>query len=333
MNFLFGLFIIFISFSSFSNQEVSETKNPKTKKEIYQTLMKDLSSIGEFLEKKPNKEQILINKITNLLSWNKSSNGETIQLSSGVFAMLAPEKTYITDSFEKKNYEKIFDSDSFGTAFYYKNYVVTNYHMCRGLNTIIRDYQNNIYAVKVLSFDIKKDICVLSAPKGIKKQRNFYTYKTNGDPIYENKRSFDLKDKISSINKKNEKSKNDLSILKELNEELSSEERTYAQISGAYGEFFIYKIEKDTTKDDWSKDNSYLAYGSKCKGGVSGSPVTSKKGIIGLFWGAESTDAFNSRTNSFSFKRKPALLEKNPICYFIDISEVDKIIDDFESKK
>lgn len=316
------LFLIIMFFSLLTN---ANNKN----KEVYKSIMMGLSSIGENLEKQENKEQILISKITSLLSWNESANDEKIILSSGVFAMLALEKKNLKDPFEIKNYTDIFSTDSNGSSFLYKDYIVTNYHMCRGLNTLIRDYKNNVYAVKVLSYNIKQDICILMAPEKVKDQRNFKDFKIKKDLVLEQKEFFKLKDQLVEIEKKSKKSRIDMFNIEKIKLLLNKNENqtNQAQISGAYGEFPIYKIEKDLTIDEWSKKNAYMAYGSKCKGGVSGSPVVSTNGIIGLFWGAEDSRSFYKRVKQI---RNPSAVENNPLCYFIDIKEVDLLIQTYE---
>lgn len=307
----------------------AKSKNDET----YKNIMKDLDQIGE----KPdnldlyNPQLDLINKITNLLSWTYSgSTQESIELTPGIFTMLAPRKTKTAEGFEKEAYGSIFQNDSFGSAFLYKDYIVTNFHMCRGLNTLIRDYKNNIYGVKVLKYDIKQDVCILKAPEGVKGQRNFADFKMPINKVAEEIRLLRIDNRIMNIKSKATLSDKDKSTIVSLQKEKLSEERDYGYIAGAYGQFYIYNISEDTATDKWKKNHAYQAYGEKCKGGVSGSPVTSKKGLIGLFWGAEESGSIAERVSHLS-KRSPSFdVQKNPTCYFVSVNEIDRMISEYE---
>ena len=322
----------FIVFALLLTSTVCFAEN-KENATYYKNIMQDLDKVGETstLQSPKDQEQLLVERVTSLLSWNRSAiKKEDIHLSSGVFTMLAPRKLAITDPFEK-NYTGSFSTDQFGSAFLYKDYIITNYHMCRGLNTLIRDYKNNIYAVKVLSFNVKQDVCVLKAPEAVKNQRNFATFKMPLNQISEEVRSLRLSNKIMKIKENAQLSDAQKEEIAILEKEKQSEARDYGYISGAYGEFYIYNIGKDNSPPDtWSKENSMMAYGTKCKGGVSGSPVSSSQGLIGLFWGAEEPGAVANRLQRVS-TRSPAFdIVKNPTCYFVDVSEIDKVINQYE---
>lgn len=303
--------------------------------EVYKTIMKDLDQIGEKNDSTPNRDEfILIQRITELLSWNySSSTKENIELTSGIFAMLAPRKNNLQEGFEEDNYKSIFSSDNYGSAFLYKDYIVTNYHMCRGLNTIIRDFNNNIYGVKVLKFDIKQDVCILKAPSKVQDQRNFATYTMPLNPVSEEIHKLRIENKILKIKSKNYLSDRDKNELFSLEKEKKSDERDYGFISGAYGEFYIYNITEDNTKDDWTKNFAYKAFGEKCKGGVSGSPVSSKKGLVGLFWGAEQEESRTQRIRKLSERSPSYNVEKNPTCFFVSVSEIDRLISEYEKEQ
>jgi len=332
-----SLLINSVSFADFKDKSYKISTSYENKnEEVYKTIMKDLDQIGEKNDSDSlNRDEIiLIQRITELLSWNYSdSSKEEIKLTSGIFAMLAPQKRNIQENFEKDNYKSIFSSDSYGSAFLYKNYIVTNYHMCRGLNTIIRDFNNNIYGVKVLKFDMEQDICLLKAPSKVQKQRNFETYTMPLNPVSEEIHKLRIENQILKIKSKiflSERDKNDLFSLEK---EKKSDERDYGFISGAYGEFYIYNITEDNIKDDWTKNFAYKAFGEKCKSGVSGSPVSSKKGLVGLFWGAEQDKSRTKRVRKLS-KRSPSYnVEKNPTCFFVSVSEINRLISEYEKEQ
>lgn len=328
---------LFLTISSISRAE--HTFLYKKISESLKTLnIEDGEIIGEesFSKKEKDKRDLLQERITSLLSWTYSPvSKEDIILSSGVFAMIAPKKTKLTDSFEKEVYSELFSSDSYGSSFLYKDYIITNYHMCRGLNTIIRDYTNKLYSVKVLIYDIKQDICILKAPEGVKNQRNFASFKMPLNNRLEEERKLRYDIKISNLKNKKYLSNLDKQNIIILENEKKSDNRDYAYISGAYGEFYIYKISNDTTKDIFSKKNGFTAYGEKCKSGVSGSPVISKNGLIGLFWGAETEPSKNERLSEKRYisSLKNQQIEKNPLCYFVDKSEIDLLISKYEKLK
>lgn len=301
--------------------------------QVYKTLIKDLEyAVGE-KSNEPNDQLVLIDRITTMASYRKemSEDNQAI-ITEGNFLMLAPKKSELT-SFDKKHYSDFFNKDSFGSAFLYKNYIITNYHMCRGLNTLIKDYRDKIYAVKVLKWDDKQDICILQAPKSVMSQRNFSTYKAPVDLVENEKRDLRIKIKIEKLLSKKYTSTTDARELDNLRKELGSENNSYATVYSIWGEFKINKIEKDVVDDEWSKKNSYQAFGSKCKSGISGGAVANHNGLLGYSWAAETPSSMIKRVKEMDDRKPSAQLEeeKQPICYFIDTKEIDRVIGEYES--
>lgn len=300
------------------DQKRLEQKPQLSKSKLYEDLIKKLDKIGEPDEDSFISEKLIfIERVTDLLDWEVSkSTKQKIIINSGIFLVLAPQKKNISDKKEIK-YVDFFKKDSYGTGFLYKKYIITNFHVCRGLNTIVRDFENNVYGVKLLKFDIDQDICIYEAPKEIENQRNFASVKMEKQPkeeaYFEIKKDFE-----KNIFKKDEEKK----LFKISNEQKDN----YAKIAGVYGEDFIYKIEKDKVEDDWSKKNSFTAFGKLCLPGMSGSVIFGVNGFSGLFWGSETEEALKIR-----LRRKPASeYEKNPSCYFVGSEEINNLIESYE---
>jgi len=312
------------------DQSVFEKKPDINKGRLYDSIIQKMDQIGEIdEEEKLGDKLIFIERVTSLLSWKSKEHG--LKLDSGNFLILAPKKKNLSKGIEEDSYKDFFKSDHYATGFLYKKYIITNYHVCRGLNTIVRDYENNIYGVKVLAFDIKQDICVYEAPREVMNQRNFENHKMELDKTEEAYRIEKIEYEKLSLKENFSMPKKVLqSRLKELEEKLKSSKRDYAKISGIYGEDYIFKIKPDSLKDEWSKKMSFEAFGPKCLSGMSGSPIFNHEGLLGIFWGAETDYSFESRKNS---KRAVAFKENYPVCYFIDKSEIDRIIDSIGSEK
>ena len=342
---IFILLMTSVSYGESVNRD--SLKNPSSK-EIYESLTKDVGPIGEedgLTEKA--KVNRMMDWVTNLLSWNYSASSDNkVFLTSGIFAVLNPPKLKVSK--EEGIYKDFFSREGYGTGFLYKNYIVTNYHVCRGMNVLIRDVNDKVYGVKVLTYDLKQDICILKAPEGVLDQVNFNNIKMALDPIEEEKQILRL---AFAIDK--EKDENKKQLLKDKRELLKKElkyshklsngqdrslandkeeavevvnefsARNYGRIMGVFGTSFIYGISKDLTKDQWSKDESFTAFGNKCVMGMSGSPVISPNGLRGLFWGAEMAASVKMRT---SLKKISNPHEKLPSCYFLDKSEIDRVI-------
>lgn len=272
----------------------------ETTSEVFQ---KGLEEIDKRITEKQENDQLNaeMQAISELKNYKKAN------LSPGVFLVYNPIKnSFSAEEISKMKYPKALDlfkvtfpKMSFATGFLYKDYIVTNYHACRGQNTIIRDYEGEIFSVKMLIYDPNQDICILKSDKIHKKSYpNFANIKIK--PIIKEEKKQNIHREIASkLYEKEPSEKN----------KLEKEKTFYASIFSMWGEFVLTNIREDLKKDDeWVKEKAYIARGDKCKGGISGSPVVGTKGLIGIAWGA---------IESGQVERE---------CFFIDKSEIDRVI-------
>ena len=227
-----------------------------------------------------NSEQQLIATIQSKMNFN-------VELENGTFLVYIPARESF-DSNEiklfgnnkeiKKSFTDIFSRSSYGTGFLYKNYVVTNYHVCRGRNVLLKDYNEKILHAKVLGYNIIQDICVLS----IKNYKNYddFSVKKITASSFENDRSF------ASTNTKS------LTIK--------------AKVYSMWGEFSIFNIKKDFAEDVYSKTNGMtgINFENRCIGGISGSPVVGVDGLKGIMWGSDTDDNPTPNKNCFFLKKE-----------------------------
>lgn len=239
-------------------------------------------------------EQDLINKIQNT---SYLAHGETLE--NGVFLVHAPKKEAFSEKEKElffdnkellKEYQRRFKEVGSATAFRYKNYVVTNYHACRGHDVLLKDYTDKIVYAKVLGYNLIQDVCILSI-NNISKYQDFSAKK---------------------LEKLIESSKREVASNK-----VSPFVNTTASVFSMRGNFDVKNISKDNQKDTYTKINAFVSYNNKreCISGTSGSPVISQSGLIGIIWGASDSE------NPF---------EKKTACFFLDKMEIDKVISKIE---
>lgn len=237
-----------------------------------------------------------------------------------VFAQKAQPDNYI--------YAKNFSADSMGTGFIYKDYIVTNYHLCRGKDTIVKDKNGNYYTAKYLIHDSKQDICLMSKAEGLKNYKDFSTAKGPFNVFEEEKiktfYSLDSKFYQELAEKDPVKGQKEL---EKLNQQISKHPRNYATVYSIFGDFTLSLIAVDNQKDEWTKKNGFVGRGELCKGGISGSAVVAPSGLLGIAWGAPKN---SSSTGEDAEKRilsslKPKALDYPP-CFFIGKQEIEDII-------
>jgi hypothetical protein len=312
-----------------SSEVVEQTK------EVYKTISQELGQIGDTSsrDKVIGTNDLLIQRVTTLMAYKRSDTTQVdVVVPDGVFLMLAPKKevfhrTEADNQFDETTKDSfkhhLFDNDNHGSAFLYNDYIVTNYHMCRGLNTLVRDHYNKIYAVKVLKWNERQDLCILQAPKEVKDQRNFALAKSNFDEMEEEKRTLKLQIEIEKIKHNFLFTNEDKEKIIELKKEIKDpkQPRSYGKVFSMWGEFKVTNITPDNMADKWKKTNGLQATASKCLPGISGGVVTSPQGILGYAWGATAND-----------DRSPASVKDSNVCYFINISQIKELISDYEKE-
>lgn len=274
---------------------------------------KGLKQIESMIDKKKTEENE--NSEMRAISYLKFKHKD-VKLSPGIFLVYNPIKKEFSEKesslFKNKEafdyLKNTFVRESVGTGFLYKNYIVTNYHVCRGQDTLIKDYNGEIFSVKVLGYDPNQDICILESDKiSPETYPNFAKIKIT--PIIREEKKQLMHRAVSSKRyEKDPSPKNKEALTKPV----------YATMFSMWGDFTITNIRQDTTSDEWSKDFSYVAKGNICKGGISGSPVVGTKGLIGIAWGSTTENV-----------KKLHMPEE---CYFIDKKEIDRVISMVESK-
>lgn len=261
----------------------------------------------DFKQSFSNLEKILDSKLEDTIVEDEQSLITTIQnknylpygenLENGVFLVNISKKESFSEN-EKKlffNNEKLFTEysekfkdSSYATAFRYKNYIVTNYHACRGQDVLLKDYTDKIVYAKVLGYNLVQDVCVLSI-NNISKYQDF------------------------AVKKMESTEYNDESLRKIASSNNPSLTKKIAAVFSMRGNFEIKGISKDTQQDEYSKTNAFVSFNNnqKCISGTSGSPVINQSGLIGIIWGA-------------SHSKNP--FEKETACFFLDKTEIDKVI-------
>lgn len=313
---------------------------------LFKNIVRDLEQIGS----KPQTEvetNLMMMRYSSITQYRIGAGGP-LKLDDGMFLVMGMKKDSDKRSdFDKARYyrndlnkfgEHYFDGDTFGSGFLYDKYIVTNYHVCRGQNSLVKDSLNKVYAVKALAWNDKQDICIFQAPKQVLGQRNFATFKSPVDALEEEKRSLRIQNQIDKLSLKDHLNSFDEEKMVKLKSELIDQKRNYATVYSIWGEFNIYKIEKDLVEDKWSLKNSFQGYGKKCQGGISGGPVSSPSGFVGYSWAAEEGESRRINKVREELKRIPSAekhekeKELNPICYYVDKVEVEDLIKKYESK-
>lgn len=267
MRHYFVNFIIFISILSITNL-VKASSFQKTFEDLKKTFEQKIEK--EFVDQ----EQSLITDIQNV---NFLSAGE--ELEDGVFMVHIPAREDFSDVEVKMfpdekllaSYREIFSKNGSATGFRYKDYIITNYHACRGRDVLLRDYNDKLLYAKVLAYNLLQDICVLSI-------NNTSQYQDFAE------KKIELKNReLANTSKRTNMKK--------------------ANVFSIRGNFEITNIAKDNVEDVYSKSNAYLAdnFNYKCLPGTSGSPVVDSNGLRGIIWGAASDETQLSKESKCFF--------------------------------
>ena len=229
------------------------------------------------------------------------------ELTPGTFVVFAPERETLTKEelkiIDAKQasavYNNYFRRNSAGTGFFYKGYVITNFHVCRGKDTVARDHDGKLMSLKLMAYDPKQDICILYSEVAKSRYPDFAQAMTEVNEDSKDQKVTDRKLATTTNLKSPVKKAVDL-----------------YRIHSMWGAFDTTDLKKDTKDDEFSKKNAYVTQDKKgrCVPGISGSPMVGPKGFQGIIWGSTSSDDMASQVSG----------EKE--CFLIDKSEIDKII-------
>tara|TARA_Y100000034_G_C6887235_1_gene407507 strand:+ start:80 stop:850 length:771 start_codon:yes stop_codon:yes gene_type:complete len=170
-----------------------------------------------------------------------------------------------------------------GTGFKYdKLLVITNYHVCvDSFYVYVVDRNKNYYKKRVLYRDPRKDLCMIEG-RNLPYSTGFKNFKSKTLSFY-------------SIYGKFNVDKNSLK---------NSQEYSTSSTD------FISKLEFLNNNED------YAFAHSECRGGVSGSPLVNKNGLVGVVWGATYRQSFPS-PKFFKYKAECFFLSRDYFKMFV----------------